>query len=131
MSTFTLKVFTPEGAVLEEEVSSVTLKGADGEIGILPGHARYAGLLGTGKLIATLAGGQQRTIVASEGFCKFANNELTVLADTVDVEAIKDTSKLQEQIEIAKQELAQANLYQPSANSKRVRLERLEALKQL
>ena len=34
-----LKVLTPEGAVLEGDVSEVTLPGSEGELGVLPAHA--------------------------------------------------------------------------------------------
>ena len=34
-----LKVLTPEGSILEGDVSEVTLPGSEGELGVLPAHA--------------------------------------------------------------------------------------------
>lgn len=84
MDSFALKVLTPAGVALSESVTSVTLPGSDGEVGILPGHCRYVGLLGTGSLKYVPAGqGSPKSIVVSEGSCQFEGNALTVLADEV------------------------------------------------
>lgn len=80
---FTLKVFTPAGLLLEEQVSSVKLPSADGQIGVLPRHTRYSGLVGSGVLeFVPAAGGTTRSVSVSGGVSQFADDVLTLLADS-------------------------------------------------
>ena len=80
---FRLRVFTPAGLILDEETESVKLPAADGEIGVLPQHTKYSGLLGEGTLEFTSGAGVRR-ITVSGGLTQFAHNTLTVLADKVE-----------------------------------------------
>jgi len=80
-----LEVFTPAGTVLSTQVDEIMLQSSDGEIGILPGHAPYVGLLGTGLL--AYRGDTSDRMVVSGGVCSFFDETLTVLADDVDQES--------------------------------------------
>ncbi|RMG44110.1 MAG: ATP synthase F1 subunit epsilon [Candidatus Dadabacteria bacterium] len=105
--SFRLKIVTPAGVALDETVSELKLVSAAGEIGILPGHARYLGLLGTGVCeFRSAEDGQGKRLVLSGGFCNFSGGTLTVLADSVDFpESVdresygKDRGELQKIIE--------------------------------
>ena len=83
-NNFRIKVFTPAGLVLSEETDSVKLPSSNGEIGVLPQHTKYAGLLGSGTLEFSTEIGVKK-INISGGLTQFANNTLTVLADSVDL----------------------------------------------
>ena len=84
---FTLRVYSPEGLVLEEPVISISLQSADGQIGILSEHARYVGVLGTGVLSFVVeSSGETGRLVIAGGFCKVAGNNVTILADSVVLE---------------------------------------------
>jgi F0F1-type ATP synthase epsilon subunit len=73
MSTqYTLKICTPRGTFLEEQVQEVTIPSADGEVGILPRHTSYT------------ADTSPRRIVVANGFIQFEGDTLLVLADSVD-----------------------------------------------
>lgn len=88
MDGFKLKILTPVGVVLEEDgVTAVNLPSSDGEIGILPGHIRYSGLLGKGVLKYTKSSGTQNKVAVTEGFCNFSGDELTILADKSEIVA--------------------------------------------
>ncbi len=126
-----LKVFTPAGSVFEETVNSVTLQNADGEIGILPGHARYISLLGTGILRYTTTSGETKQIVASEGFCHFVDGTLTVLADNVDLPSSISATDIASAKETLQKELQSANFFDPKWDVKTAELKRLEALEKL
>lgn len=83
--TYKLQIVTPEGSALDTQVTSVTLPGFDGEIGVLPQHTKYTGLQGVGVLRYTeSASGKPVSLVVSGGFCSFSNDTLTILADAVD-----------------------------------------------
>lgn len=96
MSTdsFHLKIVTPEGLALDEQVSSVTLPSSQGEIGILPQHIDYNGLLGVGLLTYSKVGASTvGKAVVSGGFCQFGDGTLTILADSADLAESVDPSK--------------------------------------
>ena len=82
--SFVLKIVTPRGLERQSDVTAVTLPSARGEIGVLPGHAKYNGLLGVGIMSLTETGGQTIKMVLAGGFCTFADGVMTVLADAVD-----------------------------------------------
>lgn len=88
MEGFKLKILTPVGVVLEEEnVTSVSVPSSEGEIGILPGHVKYSGLLGTGILKYNSNSSKPHKVSVSEGFCNFSDNELVILADKAELQA--------------------------------------------
>jgi F-type H+-transporting ATPase subunit epsilon len=78
--TFRLRVLTPSGAVLDEIVSSAKVPTTEGEIGVLPRHCTYVGLLGTGQL-SYISKGKEEKITVSNGSVQFDNDTLTILAD--------------------------------------------------
>lgn len=79
-----LTVLTPERAVLDEPVYSVTAPGSGGYLGILNNHAPLITSLVPGKL--TVKDLQQRATVYAigGGFLEVASNKVIILADTLD-----------------------------------------------
>jgi F0F1-type ATP synthase epsilon subunit len=130
--TFQLRVFSGRGLEIESPVSSVTIPTEVGEVGILADHCEYVGLLGTG--IATYeigASGQQKKCLVSGGLATFANNVLTLLADTVDNPENLDTTPLSEDLEVLKTELQGLSLFDPQWEVVSQKVARIEALKVL
>lgn len=78
--TFHCDISTPDGPVLEEEVSSVVLPAVDGYIGILANRSPMTAILGAGDATIHLANGQVRELYLAEGFLRMAKNVLHVLA---------------------------------------------------
>lgn len=83
-----ITVLTPERAVLDEDVYSVTAPGAAGYLGILKNHAALITSLIPGKLTVKDMRQQPTVYAISGGFLEVANNKVTVLADTL--EAVED-----------------------------------------
>jgi F-type H+-transporting ATPase subunit epsilon len=80
-----LKIVTPEKLILEEEVYSVTLPGAAGEVTILPDHVPYVGMIKTGELyFRREADAEPEPFATAGGFVEFHENTLSVLADTAE-----------------------------------------------
>ena len=75
-----LEVITPERRLLSETVDSVTVPGANGELGILPGHTPLISQLQTGVLAYTQGGTTTRLLV-SGGFVEVNADRVSVLAD--------------------------------------------------
>ena len=85
--TFQLKVFSGRGLEVEATVRSANVPSEGGELGFLPNHCEYVGLLSTGigEYIAASGGSTAQKFIASGGIVTFSNNVLTLLADTVDL----------------------------------------------
>ena len=126
---FTLKIYTPAGLILEETVSTAIAPGFDGQIGLLPGHVRYTGCLGTGVLELTEAkGGATRKVALAGGFCTFVEDTMTVLADwaTLPDEVNKSTYAVE------REKLAgvvrESSSWEPAWDTAREKLARIEAI---
>jgi F-type H+-transporting ATPase subunit epsilon len=78
-----LLVVTPERRVLETEADEVELPGAQGYVGILPGHAPLITLLRTGVLTYR-RGGSSAAYAVSAGFAEVSGDRVSVLADSAE-----------------------------------------------
>lgn len=80
-----LEIVTPEKKVLSQEVDSVTIPTAKGEIGILQNHAPLISTLKPG-ILAYTTGMTTEKMVISGGFVEVSSNTVSVLADIAEVE---------------------------------------------
>jgi F-type H+-transporting ATPase subunit epsilon len=78
-------VVTPEQEVWSGDADMVVATAADGQLGVLPGHAPLLALLGTGPL-EIQAGGQRVRAAVDGGFLHVANDRVDVLAEHADLE---------------------------------------------
>lgn len=83
MAQLQLEVVTPERRVLSEPVDSVTVPGAGGELGILPGHTPLISQLQTGVLSYTV-GGRTAQLHVSGGFLEVKDDHVSVLAEVAE-----------------------------------------------
>jgi F-type H+-transporting ATPase subunit epsilon len=81
MATFQLELVSPEKLLLSRAVEMAVLPAAEGEMGVLPGHAPVIVTL-RGGVISVTEGGQvtERLFVAG-GFAEVTPDRCTVLAD--------------------------------------------------
>jgi F-type H+-transporting ATPase subunit epsilon len=99
-----LVIVTPEKQLLREKVIEVQLPGADGYLGILPGHAPLMTELGVGELSYHDAGGKESAHMAIiRGFAEVLPDRVTVLAETAEFAA---------EIDLARAEAAKARAEQ-------------------
>lgn len=80
MPTFQLSLTSPEKLLFEEQVEQVDLPGAEGDLGVLPGHAPIVTLLRPG-LVTAISGALRETFVVLGGIAEFSNDRLTILAE--------------------------------------------------
>src|SRR5207247_4988073 len=73
-------VVTPEREVWTGEADMVVARAADGEVGILPGHAPYLALLAPGPLRIKAGGNEERAAVDG-GFLHVNADQVHVLAE--------------------------------------------------
>lgn len=83
-STFMLEVVTPERIVLSDEVQFLVVPAAEGEVGVLRGHAPMVAGMKIGVLRYQGKDGVMRHMAVSGGFMEVIDNEATVLAETAE-----------------------------------------------
>ena len=82
-ATLKLEIATPEKLVVDTAVDSVTVPGAGGYMGILPGHAALLSVLGEGDL-SYAANGKTEKHKITGGYVEVRDNHVRVLADKVE-----------------------------------------------
>ncbi len=90
MATFHFELVSPEKLVFSGDVEQVDLPGAEGDFGVLAGHAPTVSTLRPGIVTVHGAGGEQKIVVLG-GFAEVSAEGLTVLADVA--EAIQDIDR--------------------------------------
>ena len=130
--TFQLKVFSGRGLEVEAAVRSASVPSETGELGFLPNHCEYVGLLSTGigEYIGATDSAPQK-FIASGGIVTFSDNVLTLLADTVDLPGSLDTKPLSEDVALLKAQLERLSIFEPEHEVLSQRVSRIEALKAL
>jgi F-type H+-transporting ATPase subunit epsilon len=79
--SFTCRVITPEGVILDRPAVAVRLPAYDGLMGVLYDHAPMITLVGQGGLSMVDADGRVFVVQMAGGFAEVRENVLTVLAD--------------------------------------------------
>lgn len=78
------ELVTPEKLVRSEEVYMVTVPGAEGDFGVLEGHAPLMSTVRDGELsIVRSQGAAPETVAVRGGFAEVSDRGLTVLAEQV------------------------------------------------
>ncbi|MNW26050.1 ATP synthase epsilon chain [compost metagenome] len=83
MSTFLLEIVTPDRQVYSEQVNGLSVRGVEGELGILPGHIPMV----TPLQIAPMrikTGGNTEVIAVNGGFVEVRKEKVIVLAESAE-----------------------------------------------
>ncbi|HEX4440443.1 MAG TPA: ATP synthase F1 subunit epsilon [Thermoanaerobaculia bacterium] len=104
-----LLVVTPEKKVVEAEADEVELPGAEGYLGILPGHTPLITLLKTGVL-SFKRGGRSQAFAVSAGFAEIANDRVNVLADSAEGPSEIDVASAERQRAAAEEQMKTAGV---------------------
>jgi F-type H+-transporting ATPase subunit epsilon len=83
MPLFQLTLVRPDALVFVGEVKQVDLPGAEGDMGVLAGHAPIVTILRPG-IVRAISDGQDEKFVVMGGVAEYSNEELTVLANAAD-----------------------------------------------
>jgi F-type H+-transporting ATPase subunit epsilon len=90
MATFHFELVSPEKLLFSGEVEQVDVPGAEGDFGVLAGHAPFVSTIRPGILTVHGASGEQKIVVLG-GFAEVSAEGLTVLADVA--EAMQDIDR--------------------------------------
>jgi F-type H+-transporting ATPase subunit epsilon len=101
-----LVVVTPVHQLLSEAVTAVQLPGADGYLGVLPGHAPLITELGIGELTYHTANGQTGLLAIIRGFAEVLPERVSVLAETAERPEDIDVNRAQQALKRAQELIA-------------------------
>jgi F-type H+-transporting ATPase subunit epsilon len=101
-----LVIVTPERQILKETVAELTMPGADGYLGVLPGHAPLITELGVGELTYRTTGGQTGLLAVIRGFAEVLPDRVSVLAETAEFAEDIDLGRAQASLKRAQERIA-------------------------
>ena len=107
MAELHLEFVSPESVLFSGDVDQVDLPGAEGDMGILAGHAPLVTPLRPG-IVAIYRGGAREPVVVTGGFAEVGPAGLTVLADRAVARADFDTATLANEIKDTEEDVADA-----------------------
>ena len=121
------ELVSPEKMLMSEEVEQVVVPGTEGDFGVMAGHAPVLSTMRPGVLDVTAGNGSQTRIFVRGGFAEVNPQGLTVLAeDAIHMDEL-DRAALEQHIENARQDVADAS----TDEKRRVAQETLDHLEQL
>ena len=82
MSTFPLRIGTPDGLLFEGDVERVVCRSISGDIAILARHCNFCTALGMGEASVVMADGNRRTAACIGGMLSVMNGTCRLLATT-------------------------------------------------
>src|SRR5450631_1807976 len=126
MATFSFELASPTRLVFSGEVEQVDVPGAEGDFGVLAGHAPLISALRPGILTIREGGGAKRLYVR-DGFAEVNASGLTVLAEFATPVEELDSGEIQKEIEAAEVRLTEAK----EGNARDKAAERVDQLKQV
>ncbi|MNH82339.1 ATP synthase epsilon chain [compost metagenome] len=84
MSTFLLEIVTPEHIVFSQQVDSVSVRGDEGELGILAGHLPLVTPLKVAPIIVK-SGNTALTLAVHGGFVEVQKEKVIILAESAEM----------------------------------------------
>lgn len=104
-----LRILTPRQEVYAGPVDGVTMTAAEGEVGILPGHAPLLAALRPGEASIKL-GASTQYFALSDGFVEVADDVVTALVRAAEPAHEIDTERAEERRRERERELDEAEL---------------------
>ena len=98
MATFHFELVSPEKLLYSGEVDQVDVPGAEGDFGVLAGHAPLVAIVRPG-ILTVYINGEGHSVAVLGGFAEVGSNGLTVLADVATPVEDVDRAALTAQIE--------------------------------
>lgn len=120
-----LSILSPERRLLEAEtVQEITLPTSEGQIEILPGHAAMIGTLQTGVFSYVSSDGSKHTGLITTGFFEVADDQVTVMAETLELSGEIDVERAKKAQKVAEDVLREAELDEHKFKKYELKLQR-------
>lgn len=107
MSTLLLEVVTPERIVYSQQADMVIVKGAEGELGVLPNHIPLVTPLKIAPVRVKKSGGQEDLIAVHGGFIEVRKEKVVVLAEAAELPEEIDVDRARAAKERAERRLSE------------------------
>ena len=108
MSTFHLKISTPDGLLFDGEVERVRVRMIDGDVCLLAHHTDFVSAVGAGEASIAVADGQVRKAACIGGMLAMINNEANLIATTFEWAEDIDLDRAKRAREVAQARIAAA-----------------------
>ena len=108
MSTFHLKISTPDGLLFDGEVERVRVRMIDGDVCLLAHHTDFVSAVGAGEASIAVADGQVRKAACIGGMLAMSNNEASLIATTFEWAEDIDLDRAKRAREVAQARIAAA-----------------------
>jgi F-type H+-transporting ATPase subunit epsilon len=108
MAGLHFELVSPARLLFSGDVTSVTLPGTEGDMGIFAGHAPVLSTLRPGVVTVDKGSGQPDRIFVRGGFAEVNPEGLTVLAETAIPMADLDAAAISQQVKDAEEDVADA-----------------------
>lgn len=82
MSTFHLKISTPDGLLFDGEVERLRVRTIEGDVCLLARHLDYVSAVGAGEAAVAFPDGTTRTAACIGGMLSMIHNEASLIATT-------------------------------------------------
>jgi F-type H+-transporting ATPase subunit epsilon len=103
--TIQVDIVTPERMLFSDEVDMVTLPGADGQMGVMAGHAPLLSTLDIGEIMLH-RGNEVEYLAVAGGVVEVRPNKVSVLADVAEYAEEIDIERAEAALERAKTSMA-------------------------
>ncbi|MGE0500704.1 MAG: F0F1 ATP synthase subunit epsilon [Rhizobiaceae bacterium] len=108
MASFKFELVSPERLLVSEEVESVVIPGAEGEMTVMANHAPVMTTIKPGVVTVKPASGAEQRYVVFGGFADILPSGCTLLAESATSVADIDRADLAKRIQDAKEDVADA-----------------------
>ena len=109
MSTFHLKISTPDGLKFDGEVERLRVRMIDGDVSLLAHHMDYVSAVGTGEAAVLTADGETKHAACIGGMLAMINNEANLIATTFEWADQIDLERAKRAKQAAEERIAAAN----------------------
>ena len=107
--TVEFELVSPERLLFSAPVEMVVVPGAEGDFGVLPGHAPLISTVRTGVIAVYRGGRVERRIFVSGGFAEATPTRCTVLADEAVTLEGADRTAIEARLRAAREAVADAS----------------------
>lgn len=109
MTSFKAQILTPEGSLLDEEVTGVKLPGTMGSFEVKTMHANIMSTLEVGEVVVRKATGEEQHFAITGGFVEVVDNHLHLLAEAAEPVTEIDVERAKAAKERAQERLSSAS----------------------
>lgn len=103
------ELVSPARLLKSEDVDMVTVPGAEGDFGVLAGHAPVVSLVRSGVLFIDDEGSEQERVYIRGGFAEVSESGLTVLAEEATLLNEVDQAELDQKITNLREDVSDAS----------------------